>query len=265
MSIRQALRPPARRGLRRLFELGQRGGLDILPRHFYSEIPAIAELRAHQAWRQPRDMDAIRGSDIASQLSFLRSCCPAAILEQLPVSLYEAACAANGAVGFGPVEAQFLYCFIASRRPRRIVQVGCGVSTAVILRACSDIDHAVELTCVEPYPTKFLLDAATSGRVELVRKKAQDVGLQQLTALDGGDLLFVDSTHTVKAGSEVNRIVLEVLPRLAANVYVHFHDIVSPYDYSPEILRGDLCFSHESVLLHAFLAQNARCTLRVAP
>lgn len=264
MPTKQTLKLTGRRGLRRLFELGQRAGLDILPRHFYSEIPAIAELQAQREWRQPRDMGAINGSNIVSQLSFLRSCCPPAIVERLPSSLYDAACADNGAVGFGPVEAQFLYCFIGSRRPRRVVQIGCGASTAVILRACSNFTHAIKLTCVEPYPSRFLIDAAASGRIELVRAKAQNVGLQQLTALGGGDLFFVDSTHTVKPGSEVNRVVLEVLPRLVPNVYVHFHDILFPYDYSPTLLTSDLFFWNESVLLQAFLTHNARCTLRLA-
>ncbi len=264
MPSKQALKLTGRRALRRLFELGQRAGIDILPRHFYSEIPSISELRSHRAWRRAREMDAISGSDIASQLSFLRNCCPPGLVEQLPSSLYEDACADNGAVGFGPTEAQFLYCFIATRRPRHVVQIGCGVSTAVILRACRDVDHTIELTCVEPYPTRFLDDAATSGRIELIREKAQDVELQRLIELDGGDLFFMDSTHTVKPGSEVNRVVLEVLPRLAEAVYVHFHDVLFPYDYSPTLLESDLFFWHESVLLQAFLTLNARYTLRVA-
>ncbi len=264
MPSKQTLKLTGRRGLRRLFELGQRAGLDLLPRHFYSGIPSIAELRAHRAWRGARGMDAISSSDIASQLSFLRSCCPPRVLEQLPSSLYDDACADNGAVGFGPIEAQFLYCFIASRRPRRVIQIGCGVSTAVILRACRDVDHAIRLTCVEPSPTGFLIDAATSGRIELVRDKAQNVGLQRLIELGRGDVFFMDSTHTVKPGSEVNRVILEVLPRLAANVYVHFHDVLFPYDYSPTLLDSDLFFWNESVLLQAFLTHNAHCTLRLA-
>src|ERR1017187_981604 len=121
-----------KRGLRRLFELGQRAGVDILPRHFYSQIPLIAELRANTGWRHPRETSSIEGSELPSQLAFVHSCCASAVVERMPPKLYEQACVDNNAVGFGPIEAQFLYCFIASRRPRRIVQIGCGVSTAVI-------------------------------------------------------------------------------------------------------------------------------------
>jgi glycosyltransferase involved in cell wall biosynthesis len=261
---REALHRAGKHGLRRLFEIGQHAGVDLLPRHFYSEIPAIAELRSSSAWRAPRDTSSIRSSDMAAQLSFLRTCCTPAAVGRMPRTLYDDACAKNGAIGFGPIEAQVLYCFVASRRPRRVVQIGCGVSTAVILRACRDFEHAVKLVCVEPYPTRFLTEAAESGAIELIRSRAQDVELSQLTALESGDLLFVDSTHTVKPGGEVTRIVLDVLPRLPAGVFSHFHDVIFPYDYSPEILRSDLFFWSESVLLHAFLSDNARCSLRLA-
>lgn len=264
MAGSQTLHRAGKRELRQLFEIGQRAGFDLLPRHFYSEIPSIAELRSDRGWREPRDTSSIRGSDMSSQLTFLRSCCTPAVLGRMPRTLYEDACAENGAIGFGPIEAQFLYCFIASRPPRRVVQIGSGVSTAVILRACRDFNHTVELTCIDPYPTTFLAGAAAAENIELIPDRAQDVPLEKLIALDGGDLLFVDSTHTVKPGSEVNRVVLDVLPRLAINVYVHFHDVVFPYDYSPEIMRSDLFFWTESVLLQAFLSDNARYTLRVA-
>jgi predicted O-methyltransferase YrrM len=263
-TAREALHLAGKRGLRQLFEIGQRAGFDVLPRHFYSEIPSIADLRRDRAWRAPHDMSSVQGSDMPSQLAFLRSCCPPTVVERMPPTLYDDACDDNGAVGFGPIEAQVLYCFIATRRPRRIVQIGCGVSTAVILRACRDWDHPAEVICMDPYPTRFLSDVAAAGDIELIRDKAQTVALSQLTSLHGEDLLFVDSTHTVKPGSEVSRVILDVLPRLAPDVYVHFHDVVFPYDYAPGILGGDLFFWNESVLLQAFLTDNTRSSLRVA-
>lgn len=81
---------------------------------------------------------------------------------------------------------------------------------------------------------------------------------EELTNLNPGDLLFVDSTHTVKPGSEVNRIILDVLPRLAKEVYVHFHDIYFPYDYQRGLITEDVFFNVESTLLHAFLIDNRK-------
>lgn len=84
-----------------------------------------------------------------------------------------------------------------------------------------------------------------------------------MSALGPGDVLFIDSTHTVSPGSDVNYVVLEVLPRLAAGVFVHFHDITMPFDYAPSLLSSDLFFWTESVLLHAYLADNPRFEIRL--
>ena len=60
-------------------------------------------------------------------------------------------------------------------------------------------------------------------------------------------MLFVDATHTVKPGSEVNRIILDVLPRLDAGVFVHFHDIYFPYDYQRGLLSSELLVVEHSL------------------
>jgi hypothetical protein len=89
------------------------------------------------------------------------------------------------------------------------------------------------------------------------------VALGVLTDLGAGDLLFIDSTHAVRPGGEVNRIVLEVLPRMASGSFVHFHDICFPYDYEPSLLTT-LFFASESTLLHAFLTGNQRYSIAVS-
>jgi hypothetical protein len=113
---------------------------------------------------------------------------------------------------------------------------------------------------VDPYPTPFLRRAAQEGRIRLVAEPAQAVAMDELLALPEGGLFFVDSTHTVQPGGEVNRIILEVLPRLPAGTHVHFHDIYFPYDYSTGVLH-ELFFHAESTLLHALLVHNARLSI----
>lgn len=254
-----------KRRLRTLLELGQRGGVDILPRHFYSQIPDIKDLRSEDHWKRAYSMVGVDGSAPDSQVVFLRTVCPPELsAELLDLNVYADACARNGAVGYGPIEADFLYCFARTLKPRRVVQVGAGVATAVLLRASADGGFPLEIVCVEPYPTDFLRDAARAEAITLIASKAEAVAVELLTDLGDGDLLFVDSTHTVKVGSEVNRIILEVLQRLSKGVYVHFHDVLFPYDYSPDILGDELFFWNETVLLHAFLIGNARYTLRAA-
>ncbi len=251
--------------LRLIFEVGQWVGFDILPRHFYSEIPDLRLLRKTHAWRKAGSMMGVSGVDLESQWVFLASCCgPGARERQIAKKIHKAACEANKSFGFGPIEADFLDSFIRAEKPARVVQVGGGVATAVLLDALAQDIKAPSVVVIDPYPNDYLLRKSKNAEIELVAEKAQNVNLEIFTRLQSGDLLFVDSTHCVSPGSEVNRIVLEVLPRLTAGVWVHFHDIYFPYDYSRQILTSELFFNHESVLLHAFLMHNAKYTLRVS-
>lgn len=246
------------------FRLGQRIGFDLLPRHFYSSIPDVRELQRSTAWRAASTMVGVRGANVDEQLAFVESCCPPDIVERLRRNdVHAHAVAENGEMGYGPIEADFLYAVIRSRRPPRVVQVGAGVSTAVILLAAQEGGFAIDVCCVDPYPTDYLRRSASAGRIRLIPEKAQEVDLSRLTDVGPGGMLFVDSTHTVKVGSEVNRIVLEVLPRLAGGTLVHFHDIYFPFDYPREVLQINM-FPGESTLLHAFLACNDRFTIRAA-
>jgi hypothetical protein len=244
------------------FHLGQRLGWDVLPRHFYSEIPDVAKLRRTTAWRKPYSMAGVAGADLDEQEAFVRSVVTPALTDRLrPGDVHPAACARNGEAGYGPIEADFLFAFVATARPARIVQIGCGVSTAVCLHAATEAGYRPEIVCVEPYPTAFLRAAAAAGDVTLVPRPVEDVGAAVVDALAAGDLLFVDSSHTLGPAGEVSRIVLEFLPRLRAGVRVHFHDILFPYDYPRAVLTDALFFWHESALLHAFLVHNRRFRL----
>lgn len=264
--------PPSRRArdrakglLRKVFETAQRCGVDILPRHFYSEIPNVAELRRDRRWQRPYSMVGVRGTDIDQQLEWLRRVCPPHLADLLPgLHLQRDAGVANGALGYGPVESDLLYCVIRTLRPRRIVQVGAGASTWVALKAAADEGYALDVTCIDPYPTDFLTRLADSGAITLHRKPVQDIGADELADLDPGDVLFVDSTHTVSTGSDVNYLILEVFPRLRSGTLIHLHDVTMPYDYMPYVLSSDLFFWTESVLLHAYLADNPRVEIRAA-
>ncbi|HMG84940.1 MAG TPA: class I SAM-dependent methyltransferase [Terracidiphilus sp.] len=171
--------------------------------------------------------------------------------------MHENAVRINGSdEGYGQVEADFLYCFVRSIRPQRIVQIGCGVSTAICLIAAADEGYTPEITCIEPFPTEFLKREHSAGRLILVPRKIEEVGIKCCSSLKPGDLFFVDSSHTLAPAGEVNLILLEVLPRIAAGAYVHFHDIHFPYDYGPDTLSSALFFQHETALLYAFLSMN---------
>jgi predicted O-methyltransferase YrrM len=139
--------------------------------------------------------------------------------------------------------------------PSRVVELGSGQSTLIMARAARE--NAAEgrplvLESFDPYPG--VAQPPLPGLAALERVPAQEVPLPVFEALGAGDVLFVDTTHTVKLGSDVNHIVLEVLPRLRPGVIVHLHDIFLPFEYPrvwPE--RYGLYWS-EQYLVQAFLA-----------
>jgi hypothetical protein len=210
-------------------------------------------------------MIGVNGIDIESQFAFIEECCSGDLIKrQGKGDIYDYCRNENGEPGFGPVEADFLYCFICTKRPHRIIQVGAGLSTAVMLLAAQESDYKPEIICIDPYPNRFLKKSHRANRVRLISQKVQLVELEMLTELGGNGFLFIDSTHAVKPGSDVNHLILEVLPRLKIGSWVHFHDIYFPFDYSRDILSDGLFFPNESVLLHTFLIDNQKFTLRAS-
>jgi len=252
-------------GLRTAFELGQLAGVDILPRHFYSEIPDLRRLRAETPWRQPFTMRGVAGMTVERQLDFVRNCLPADMVAHLRgTDVHQAACAANGEPGYGRVEADFLFAYVATQQPPEILQVGCGVSTAVCVAAAAHAGYQPTITCVEPYPSPLLKDLAVQGKIRLLPTQAQAIELSTVEALSPGVFLFIDSSHALGPAGEVSRIILEWLPRLKPGARVHFHDILFPYDYDRNVLTEALFFQHESVLLHAFLTHNQRFAVQAS-
>ena len=239
------------------FGVLQRLGVDVLPRHFYSEIPDLGRLRSSAAWRKAFSLTGVNGADSDSQLAFARTITAPAPLKAQGDDIYARACAENGAVGYGPIEAQFLYAYVLAKKPARIIQIGAGVSTSLILQAAQLAGYVPRITCIDPFPTSLLKRFAAEGKIELLAEPVEAVDPEMVCELSPGDLLFIDSTHTLGPAGEVTRLILEWLPRTPVGVQVHFHDIHFPYDYPTDILDGALFFQHETALLLGFLTMNS--------
>ncbi len=155
-------------------------------------------------------------------------------------------------------DAIILYSLIRHLKPKRIVEIGSGFSSAVMLDT-NDLffKKEIQLTFIEPYPERLisLLSATDKRSVNIVEALVQDVPLATYETLEAGDILFVDSSHIVKTGSDVNHILFEILPLLKPGVYIHFHDIFHPFEYPKEWVYGGRNWN-EDYFLKAFLMYN---------
>jgi predicted O-methyltransferase YrrM len=151
-----------------------------------------------------------------------------------------------------------LYGLIRWLRPRRVIEVGSGFSSALMLDTVErhpELD--TEFVFIEPFSSRLeVLQKAGSARSRTIKHVVQDVPLDEFRQLAAGDILFIDSSHVAKTGSDVNFLTFEVLPHLQPGVIVHFHDILWPFEY-PRKWVVDLRWSwNEAYLVRAFLQFN---------
>lgn len=156
---------------------------------------------------------------------------------------------------FSGLDARALFVLLREWRPARLVEVGSGYSTLLTADVNRRfLDGAMELVCIEPYPRPFLVrKGGLPGVTRLVQQRVEIVGLEPFLRLQAGDVLFIDSSHVAKTGSDVNFLVFEVLPRLAAGVRIHIHDIHLPHEYLQEWVVGENRSWNEQYVVRALL------------
>lgn len=233
--------------------------------HHHSPIPSIEEIRAYLQSRSTSSGD-LPGIDLntESQRALLHEF--TAFYGDLPFPkkrtpghryYYEN-------TWFSYSDAIFLYSFLRAHTPRRIIEVGSGFSSAVMLDTIDGFFiQRPEITFIDPRPDRLLslLLDGDIDRVELITTRVQDVLQDVFLSLESGDLLFIDSSHVVKCGSDLQFIMFEVLPRLRPGVFVHFHDVFYPFDYPPEWLANGY-YWNENYFLRAFLSYNSEWSIR---
>jgi predicted O-methyltransferase YrrM len=159
---------------------------------------------------------------------------------------------------FGPGDAFTLSGIIKKEVPRRIIEIGSGFSSAVMLDTLDQAEIAASLTFIEPNPDRLslLLSERDTARSTILTRRAQEVPLSVFDELEARDVLFIDSSHVCKIGSDVAFVLLRVLPRLRPGVLVHFHDIFYPFTYPVSWLREGRAWN-ESLVLRTFLMGNS--------
>lgn len=225
-----------------LSPLCQRLGLNLLPVHFDSPVPDIRECRFERSEMPGIDLNEAEQLEMLQRLRSFGS-----ELSAIPLRSAEYSLCRDSSM-FGVLDSSVLYTMIRCFNPRRMIEVGSGYSTLISLKA-----GVTNLTCVEPFPRPQLLALP----IRLIKKRVQELSLSEFTQLDRNDILFIDSSHVLKTGSDVTYEFLEILPRLKPGVIVHVHDIFLPDDYPAHWVHNQR-FWNEQYALQLFLAFNSR-------
>ena len=155
-------------------------------------------------------------------------------------------------------DAIILFSMLRHYRPRRVIEIGSGFSSAVMLDTKElFLGDSIDLTFVEPDPDRLLglLKENQADECYLIQKRIQDIDLSVVEYLGDNDFLFVDSSHVLKVGSDVGYIIFQILPRLKKGVIVHFHDVPWPFEYPKEWLGRGIIWN-EAYFLRSFLQYN---------
>jgi hypothetical protein len=163
---------------------------------------------------------------------------------------------------FAGADALVAYCMIRQFQPRLIIEIGSGFSSLLLAQAAAR-NGSSNLTCIEPFPRE-LVRKGFPGLQSLIEKKVQDIELEFFSQLESRDLLFIDSSHTVKIGEDVNYLFLQVLPRLKPGVIVHIHDIFLPFEYRRDWVLDEFRFWTEQYLLQGLLTFNSQFEVLMA-
>jgi len=243
------------------FSLWEKQGIHITPVHFYKPIPDKSTLENYP-WNQRFEMPGVDINEVF-QLNLLDD------FSTKYKSEYEAFPRSvppepghfyvnNGT--FESLDCELYYCMIRHFKPRRIIEVGGGNSTLLAAKAILDNKHRynfeTNLKVIEPFPG-HVLDAGFPGLTELLKAKAEETPIDLFLELEENDIHFIDSSHTLMIGGDVQRLYLEILPRLKKGVFIHVHDIFFPTDYPENIVMDRNRFWNEQYLVQAFLAFNS--------
>jgi hypothetical protein len=218
-------------------------GIHILYAHFYSALPILSQLPP-DIWDKRHgagiDWNEKAGMSLMQELSKYYG--------EYERILDSGEFDDSGQYGW--LDAALYYCMIRNFKPKHIIEVGAGASTKLAsLAACKN--GAVDLESIDPFASENLSEIS-----KLIKKPVQEIPISQFKALQRNDILFIDSTHVCKIGSDVNYLFLDVLPNLNPGVLIHIHDIALPLEFPENWVIGLHRFWNEQYLLHAFLIGN---------
>ena len=226
--------------------------------HFYS--PVVSRADAEAEWprlsrpRNPAEVD-ICAADQAVMLRTLPQYFPTIPFTEHKDPRFRFYFE-NPSYGYG--DALIYWAMLNHLKPKRIIEVGSGFSSALALDTVDLLGLPTTCTFIDPFPA--VAEAATAPlgpSHRILPRRIQDIDLDVIRELQDGDLLFIDSSHIVKTGSDVHFEITEMLPLLAPGVIVHFHDVFYPFEYHKRWITQKNHSWNETYFLHAFLMYNS--------
>jgi len=237
----------------KVFEEGEKNDIHITPVHFYQPIPDTRKISPnifdkplHFAGIDLKEKEQIALIEKFSKYSHELENIPAHQTSNKHQYYYENEF-------FGKIDGIIYYSMIREFSPKRIIEVGSGFSTMIASQAAQTND--AKITSIEPYPNK-ILKSGLPNLDNLVTDFVQNVELDEFKKLNENDILFIDSSHIVDIGSDVNYLILHVIPELNPGVLIHFHDFFFPYEYHKEWVLKRKLFWNEMYFIWAFLISN---------
>ena len=235
--------------------------LAFIPGHFYSPICDPAELRSR--YRDPNISGPVElpGIDLNArgQIERLMRWRPFLADARFPETPQpDRRYKGNRLYGVG--DAIPLYCFIRELRPRRIIEIGSGFSSACMLDTADSLDLDIDFTFIDPYSGNLdeFLRSEDRKCAAFMRVRVQDAPLTTFDALEAGDMLIIDSTHVLKTCSDVAFELFTILPALKPGVFIHFHDIFYPFEYPSWWVLAENYSWNEAYALRALLMYQSR-------
>lgn len=238
------------------------------PGHFYSSIVSVEDIkkRASTIWKDIAK-DSINSIDLNTEEQKALVQKLSQYYNELPFKRENVEGMRykfnNGLYSF--TDGIILYTMMRYLRPKKIIEVGSGHSSALMLDVNQHFfENNIDLMFIEPFPERLykMISEKDKKGTTILEEKIQDVDLSYFKHLQKGDILFIDSTHVSKCGSDVNHILFDILPVLNAGVYIHFHDIFYPFEYPKEWIYKGMNWN-EDYILRAFLMHNNDYKIKV--
>lgn len=233
------------------------------PGHYYSPIPDLDDIRKRKSVIFKKSDVNLKGIDLRKEAQFELLNSFKEYYKEIPYDFENASKTdtryqVKGA-WYRYSDVVMLYGMLRHFKPKRIIEVGSGYSSAVMLDV-NDLflNKECAMTFIDPYPERLLglLNENDKKQHRILANIIQDVNLDLFRTLEANDILFIDSSHVSKTGSDLNHLMFEILPLLKPGVIIHFHDIYYPFELPEHWVLNRKWFWNENYLLRAYLTDN---------